>query len=633
MFKLVAPFQPTGDQPEAIAALTEGILNNKKYQTLLGVTGSGKTFTIANVIERVQKPTIVICHNKTLAAQLFGEFKQFFPENAVEYFISYYDYYQPEAYVPEMDLYIEKDASINEEIDRLRLRATSSLIERRDVIIIASVSCIYNLGEPWEYKEALLPIDIEKELDRDELLEKLIYLQYSRNDLELRRSCFRVRGDVVEIHPSHRDYGVRVEFSGNSVARISIFDLLTGDVTERRERIVIYPAKYFITSTSRIENAIKSIELELAQRLREFEAQGKLLEAQRLKTRTRFDIEMIKEFGYCPGIENYSRHLSGRPPGSRPYCLLDYFPSDYLMIIDESHVTIPQIEGMYNGDRSRKETLVEYGFRLPSCLDNRPLRFDEFEKLINQVIFTSATPGEFELRRSGKPVEQIVRPTGLVDPKMIVRPTQGQIDDLINEIKKRTERKERVLVTTLTKRMAEDLAEYLAELGIRVRYLHSEIDAIERVEILRGLRISDFDVLVGINLLREGLDLPEVSLVAILDADKEGFLRDERSIIQTAGRAARNVRGEVIMYADNITKSIKNALAETERRRQKQLKYNEEHRITPKSIEKSISQVLKTTVVADAKKSEEVIEELEPEDKLELLAKLQEEMKQAAALL
>ncbi|MEO0114304.1 MAG: excinuclease ABC subunit UvrB [candidate division WOR-3 bacterium] len=633
MFKLVAPFQPTGDQPEAIAALTEGILNNKKYQTLLGVTGSGKTFTIANVIERVQKPTIVICHNKTLAAQLFGEFKQFFPENAVEYFISYYDYYQPEAYVPEMDLYIEKDASINEEIDRLRLRATSSLIERRDVIIIASVSCIYNLGEPWEYKEALLPIDIEKELDRDELLEKLIYLQYSRNDLELRRSCFRVRGDVVEIHPSHRDYGVRVEFSGNSVARISIFDLLTGDVTERRERIVIYPAKYFITSTSRIENAIKSIELELAQRLREFEAQGKLLEAQRLKTRTRFDIEMIKEFGYCPGIENYSRHLSGRPPGSRPYCLLDYFPSDYLMIIDESHVTIPQIEGMYNGDRSRKETLVEYGFRLPSCLDNRPLRFDEFEKLINQVIFTSATPGEFELRRSGKPVEQIVRPTGLVDPKMIVRPTQGQIDDLINEIKKRTERKERVLVTTLTKRMAEDLAEYLAELGIRVRYLHSEIDAIERVEILRGLRIGDFDVLVGINLLREGLDLPEVSLVAILDADKEGFLRDERSIIQTAGRAARNVRGEVIMYADNITKSIKNALAETERRRQKQLKYNEEHRITPKSIEKSISQVLKTTVVADAKKSEEVIEELEPEDKLELWAKLQEEMKQAAALL
>ncbi|MEO0093064.1 MAG: excinuclease ABC subunit UvrB [candidate division WOR-3 bacterium] len=633
MFKLVAPFQPTGDQPEAIAALTEGILNNKKYQTLLGVTGSGKTFTIANVIERVQKPTIVICHNKTLAAQLFGEFKQFFPENAVEYFISYYDYYQPEAYVPEMDLYIEKDASINEEIDRLRLRATSSLIERRDVIIVASVSCIYNLGEPWEYKEALLPIDIEKELDRDELLEKLIYLQYSRNDLELRRSCFRVRGDVVEIHPSHRDYGVRVEFSGNSVARISIFDLLTGDVTERRERIVIYPAKYFITSTSRIENAIKSIELELAQRLREFEAQGKLLEAQRLKTRTRFDIEMIKEFGYCPGIENYSRHLSGRPPGSRPYCLLDYFPSDYLMIIDESHVTIPQIEGMYNGDRSRKETLVEYGFRLPSCLDNRPLRFDEFEKLINQVIFTSATPGEFELRRSGKPVEQIVRPTGLVDPKMIVRPTQGQIDDLINEIKKRTERKERVLVTTLTKRMAEDLAEYLAELGIRVRYLHSEIDAIERVEILRGLRIGDFDVLVGINLLREGLDLPEVSLVAILDADKEGFLRDERSIIQTAGRAARNVRGEVIMYADNITKSIKNALAETERRRQKQLKYNEEHRITPKSIEKSITQVLKTTVVADAKKSEEVIEELEPEDKLELLAKLQEEMKQAAALL
>jgi excinuclease ABC subunit B len=426
---------------------------------------------------------------------------------------------------------------------------------------------------------------------------------------------------------------VRIEFVGNSVGRISIFDLLTGDVTERRERVVIYPAKYFITSASRIETAIKSIELELAQRLQEFQAQGKLLEAQRLKTRTRFDIEMIREFGYCPGIENYSRHLSGRAPGERPYCLLDYFPSDYLMVIDESHVTIPQIEGMYNGDRSRKETLVEYGFRLPSCLDNRPLRFDEFEKLINQVIFTSATPSEFELRRSGGVVEQIVRPTGLVDPKMIVRPTQGQIDDLINEIKKRTERKERVLVTTLTKRMAEDLAEYLAEMGIKVRYLHSEIDAIERVEILRGLRVGDFDVLVGINLLREGLDLPEVSLVAILDADKEGFLRDERSIIQTAGRAARNVRGEVIMYADNITKSIKNALAETERRRQKQIKYNEEHRIVPKSIEKSITQVMKTTIVADAKKTEEDIEDLEPEDKLELLAKLQEEMKQAAALL
>lgn len=633
MFKLVAPFQPTGDQPEAIELLTQGILKKKKYQTLLGVTGSGKTFTIANVIERVQKPTIVISHNKTLAAQLFGEFKQFFPNNAVEYFISYYDYYQPEAYVPEMDLYIEKDASINEEIDRLRLRASSSLIERRDVIIVASVSCIYNLGEPWEYKESLLPIALEQPLDRDTLLERLINLQYSRNDMELRRSCFRVRGDVVEIHPSHRDYGVRIEFSANIVSRISIFDLLTGDVTERRERIVIYPAKYFITSANRIESAIKSIEAELAQRLAEFQAQGKLLEAQRLKTRTRFDIEMIKEFGYCPGIENYSRHLSGRAPGERPYCLLDYFPSDYLMIIDESHVTIPQIEGMYNGDRSRKETLVEYGFRLPSCLDNRPLRFDEFEKLINQVIFTSATPGEFELRRSGKPVEQIVRPTGLVDPKMIVRPTQGQVDDLINEIKRRTERKERVLVTTLTKRMAEDLAEYLAEMGIKVRYLHSEIGAIERVEILRGLRIGDFDVLVGINLLREGLDLPEVSLVAILDADKEGFLRDARSIIQTAGRAARNVRGEVIMYADNITKSIKNALAESERRRQKQIKYNEEHLITPKSIEKSITEVMKTTVVADAKKTETNTETLQPEDKLELLAKLQEEMKRAAALL
>jgi excinuclease ABC subunit B len=633
MFKLHAPFKPTGDQPEAIEALTMGMLEKQKYQTLLGVTGSGKTFTIANVIEKVQKPTIIISHNKTLAAQLFGEFKQFFPDNAVEYFISYYDYYQPEAYVPAMDLYIEKDASINEEIERLRLRATSSLIERRDVIVVASVSCIYNLGEPWEFKEALFPIDIAKELDRDTLLEKLINLQYSRNDMELRRSCFRVRGDVVEIHPSHRDYGVRVEFTGNSVDRISIFDILTGDIMEKRERIVIYPAKYFITSSSRVETAIKSIEIELAQRLSEFQAQSKLLEAQRLKTRTKFDIEMVKEFGYCPGIENYSRHLSGRAPGERPYCLLDYFPSDYLMIIDESHATVPQIEGMYNGDRSRKETLVEYGFRLPSCLDNRPLRFDEFEKLINQIIFTSATPREFELRRSGKAVEQIVRPTGLIDPKMIVRPTQGQIDDLINEIGKRVERKERVLVTTLTKRMSEDLAEYLAEMGIKVRYLHSEIDSIERVEILRGLRLGDFDVLVGINLLREGLDLPEVSLVAILDADKEGFLRDERSIIQTSGRAARNVRGEVIMYADNITKSIKQALAETERRRQKQIKYNEEHLIIPKSIEKSISQVMRTTAVADAKKTEENSEEMETDDKIELLAKLQEEMKQAAGLL
>ncbi|MCX7785045.1 MAG: excinuclease ABC subunit UvrB [candidate division WOR-3 bacterium] len=632
MFKLKAPFKPTGDQPSAISALVKGLKENKKYQTLLGVTGSGKTFTMANVIAQINRPVIVISHNKTLAAQLYGEFKQFFPENAVEYFISYYDYYQPEAYVPEMDLYIEKDASINEEIEQMRLRATSSLIERRDVIIVASVSCIYNLGEPEEYKESLLPISLDKNISRDELIEKLVYLQYARNDTELKRSCFRVRGDVIEIHPSHRDYGVRVEFGANNIERISIFDILNRSVLETRERIVIYPAKYFVTSGNKLERAIRSIEAELSQRLAELQSQNKLLEMQRLKTRTKFDIEMLREFGYCPGIENYSRHLSGRPPGSRPYCLLDYFPSDYLMIIDESHQTIPQIIGMYNGDRARKEVLVEHGFRLPSCLDNRPLKFDEFQSLINQCIFTSATPTEFEIRLSGgEVVEQIVRPTGLVDPQMIVRPTTNQVDDLIKEIRIRMERKERVLVTTLTKRMAEDLAEYLTEMGLRVKYLHSEIDAIERIEILRGLRLGEFDVLVGINLLREGLDLPEVSLVAILDADKEGFLRDERSIIQTAGRAARNVSGVVILYADNITKSIKNALAEAERRRQKQIEYNRQHKITPKSIEKSITQVIKTTIVADAKVSSDVIEEIEQgADKKEILTRLEQAMRQAA---
>ncbi|MEO0091664.1 MAG: excinuclease ABC subunit UvrB [candidate division WOR-3 bacterium] len=632
MFKLKAPFKPTGDQPSAISALVKGLKENKKFQTLLGVTGSGKTFTIANVIAQINRPVIVISHNKTLAAQLYGEFKQFFPENAVEYFISYYDYYQPEAYVPEMDLYIEKDASINEEIEQMRLRATSSLIERRDVIIVASVSCIYNLGEPEEYKDSLLPISLDKNISRDELIEKLVYLQYSRNDTELKRSCFRVRGDVIEIHPSHRDYGVRIEFNANRIERISIFDILNRSVLETKNRIVIYPAKYFVTSGNKLECAIRSIEAELSQRLAELQSQNKLLEMQRLKTRTKFDIEMLREFGYCPGIENYSRHLSGRPPGSRPYCLLDYFPSDYLMVIDESHQTIPQIIGMYNGDRARKEVLVEHGFRLPSCLDNRPLKFDEFQSLINQCIFTSATPTDFEIRLSGgEVVEQIVRPTGLVDPEMIVRPTTNQVDDLIKEIRIRMERKERVLVTTLTKRMAEDLAEYLTEMGLKVKYLHSEIDAIERIEILRGLRLGEFDVLVGINLLREGLDLPEVSLVAILDADKEGFLRDERSIIQTAGRAARNVSGVVILYADNITKSIRNALAEAERRRQKQLEYNRKHKITPKSIEKSISQVIKTTIVADAKASDDIIEEIsQGADKTEILNRLEQAMRQAA---
>ncbi len=631
-FKLKAPFKPTGDQPEAIEKLVAGIEAGKKFQTLLGVTGSGKTFTIANVIERVQKPTIVISHNKTLAAQLYGEFKQFFPENAVEYFISYYDYYQPEAYVPEIDLYIEKDASINEEIEKLRLCATSSLIERRDVIIVASVSCIYNLGEPWEFKESLFPIDINKSLTRDEILERLVDLQYARNDLELKRATFRVRGETMEIHPSHRDYGIRLYFAGDRIEEIRVFDILTGDTLEKKERVVIYPAKYFISNKSRLERAIASIEEELEERVQELKEQGKLLEAQRLAQRTRFDIEMIREFGYCPGIENYSRHLSGRKPGERPYCLLDYFPKDYLMVIDESHVTIPQIYGMYRGDRARKEILVEYGFRLPSCLDNRPLKFEEFETLINQVIFTSATPGDYEIEKcDGKFVEQIVRPTGLVDPKMIIRPTAGQIDDLLNEIKKRAERKERVLVTTLTKRLAEDTAEYLSEMGIRVKYLHSEIAPIDRVEILRELRLGKFDCLVGINLLREGLDLPEVSLVAILDGDKEGFLRDARSLIQTAGRAARNVRGEVIIYADNITSSIRKALAETERRRRKQIEYNKKHNITPKSIEKSYEQVIKTTIVADAKEDyEKEIEEISEEDKIKLLEILTEEMKKAA---
>jgi len=632
MFKLKAPFKPTGDQPAAIDALSKGIESGKKFQTLLGVTGSGKTFTVANVIAKTNRPTIILSHNKTLAAQLYGEFKQFFPQNAVEYFISYYDYYQPEAYVPEMDLYIEKDASINEEIEQLRIRAASSLLERRDVIIIASVSCIYNLGEPEEYKEAMLVIDITEKLSREALIEKLVSMQYSRNDTELRRSCFRVRGDIIEIHPSHREYGIRVEFNGERIERITSFDILTSSVLERREKVMIYPAKYFITSGDKIERAIAGIEMELTQRLAEFQSQNKLLEMQRLKSRTKFDIEMMKEFGYCPGIENYSRHISERPSGSRPFCLLDYFPEDYLMIIDESHQTIPQIIGMYNGDRARKNVLVDYGFRLPSALDNRPLKFEEFHALVNQCIFTSATPSEYEIRSSGNVVvEQIVRPTGLIDPQMVIRPTVNQVDDLIKEIRARAERKERVLVTTLTKRMSEDLAEYLTEMGLRVKYLHSEIGAIERIDILRGLRLGEFDVLVGINLLREGLDLPEVSLVAMLDADKEGFLRDERSIIQTAGRAARNVAGIVILYADNLTRSIQGALREADRRRQKQTEYNLKHNITPKSIEKSITQVIKTTIVADSKAAEPAVEEITSgADRVEVLEKLERSMKQAA---
>ena len=637
-FKLVAPFKPSGDQPEAIDRLCEFISSGAKYATLLGVTGSGKTYTMANVIERLNRPTIIMSHNKTLAAQLYGEFKGFFPENAVEYFVSYYDYYQPEAYVPQHDLYIEKDASINEEIERLRLRATSALVERRDVVVVASVSCIYNLGEPWEFRNSILPVEIGKDMDREHFLEELVKLQYTRNDVDLKRSTFRVRGDVVDVHPSHRDYGVKVEFDGNQIGRLTVFDIVSGDMIERKPRMVMYPAKQFITTEQQIAGAEVTIEQELATRVSEFEAQGKLLEAQRLKTRTRFDLEMMREFGYCPGIENYSRHLLGKKAGERPYTLLDYFPADYLMVMDESHATIPQVQGMYNGDRVRKQTLVDYGFRLPSCMDNRPLRFDEFGMLVHQAVFTSATPGPFEATVSqGRVAELIVRPTGLIDPKMSIRPTKGQVDDLIAEVRKRVKSHERVLVTTLTKRMAEDLAEYLTEMGIKVRYLHSEIGAIERVDILRQLRLGEFDVLVGINLLREGLDLPEVSLVVILDADKEGFLRDERSIIQTSGRAARNLSGEVILYADIVTRSIRNALKEIDRRRQKQIEYNVAHGIEPRSIQKSIDQVRLTTSVADARaetEREEGIEgSSEEPDKLELLVRLQKEMEQAAALL
>ena len=600
-FKLVAPYEPRGDQPQAIRELTEGILSGRKYQTLLGVTGSGKTFTVANVIANVGLPTLVISHNKTLAAQLYGEFRSFFPENAVGYFVSYYDYYQPEAYVPATNTYIEKDASINEDIDRLRLNATSALLERDDCIIVSSVSCIYGLGSPEEFMSLVVLLRVGEDTGRQAVLRKLVEIQYSRNDIDFKRSTFRVRGEVVDIWPAYEETAVRVEFFGDEITRISEIDPLTGNVIRRQERAAIYPASHFATGYSNVERAIASIREELAGCLEEFEKEGKLLEAQRLRTRTEYDIEMLSEVGYCPGIENYSRHLSGRAPGQRPYTLLDYFGEKFLVVIDESHVTVPQIGGMYEGDRSRKETLVKYGFRLPSALDNRPLRFEEFEGIVQQEIFVSATPADHELRKcNGVVVEQVIRPTGLVDPGITVKPVRNQVDDLLEEIRKRVVRKERVLVTTLTKRMAEDLTEYLQEMGVRVRYLHSDIDAIERVEILRGLRLAEFDVLVGINLLREGLDLPEVSLVAVLDADKEGFLRSERSLIQTAGRAARNVFGEVILYADNMTGSMKRAIEETNRRRKKQTDYNKLHNITPKTIVKSLEEVMKATSVADA---------------------------------
>ncbi len=601
-FQLKSPFEPTGDQPTAIAELVTGLERGDHWQTLMGVTGSGKTLTMAQAIARWGRPALVMSHNKTLAAQLYGELKQFFPANAVEYFISYYDYYQPEAYVPQTDTYIEKDASINDDIDKLRLRATSSLMERDDVIVVASVSAIYGLGDPAEYRELLLVVERGQQVSREQILAALVDVQYSRKDMDFRRGTFRVRGDVVEVFPAYEEQAVRVELWGDEVERLTKIHPLTGEVIAELERAAIYPATHYAIGEPSLERAIVAIRDELEDRSRELRRTGRLLEAQRLEHRTRYDLEMLREVGHCAGIENYARHLSGRGEGERPACLLDYFPDDYLVFVDESHVTVPQIGGMYEGDRSRKKTLVDYGFRLPSALDNRPLRFDEWEALVPRVIFVSATPGEYELQRSGGVVvEQIIRPTGLLDPQIDIRPVRGQVDDLIAEIRVRANRGERVLVTTLTKRMAEDLTEYLMGVGIRVRYMHSDIDAIERVEILRGLRLGLFDVLVGINLLREGLDLPEVSLVAILDADKEGFLRSDKSLIQTIGRAARNENGTAIMYADTVTGSMQRCIEETGRRREIQHRYNLEHNITPRSIRKSADEVRRTTAVADSR--------------------------------
>src|SRR5881394_1230383 len=601
-FDLVSPFTPAGDQPRAIRELSTGLARDDRYQTLLGVTGSGKTMTMAHVIARLGRPTLVLSHNKTLAAQLYGELKSFFPQNAVEYFISYYDYYQPEAYVPTTDTYIEKDASINEDIDRLRLRATSSLMERDDVVIVATVSAIYGLGDPQQYRAQMVTIEKGQKTPRDEILRSLVAIQYHRNDVSFDRGTFRVRGDTVEILPAYEEQGVRVELWGDEVERVSKINPLTGETIASLDRAAIYPAKHFVTNRPTLERAVKLIRAELQDRLTELRNAGKLLEAQRLESRTNFDVEMMLEIGTCAGIENYSRHLSGRAEGERPACLFDYFPEDFLVVVDESHVTLPQVAGMFNGDRARKLTLVEYGFRLPSALDNRPLMFDEFLSLTPRAIFVSATPAELELQLSeGVVVEQVIRPTGLVDPEIEIRPVRGQVDDLLNEIRVRERRGERVLVTTLTKRMPEDLSDYLQQMGVRVRYMHADIDAIERMEIVRGLRLGEFDVLIGINLLREGLDLPEVSLVAILDADQEGFLRSDRSLIQTVGRAARNVEGRAILYADRVTGSMQRALDEMSRRRQAQVAYNAEHGITPRSIVKSVDQVRFATRFADAK--------------------------------
>jgi excinuclease ABC subunit B len=644
-FKLVSNYKPAGDQSEAIKQLVNGINSGDKFQTLLGVTGSGKTFTVSNVIEQVNKPTLIISHNKTLAAQLYSEFKSFFPENAVEFFISYYDYYQPEAYVVKSDLYIEKDFSINEEIDRLRLRATTSLIEgRRDVVVVASVSCIYGIGAPEEYARQIIFVKKNEKLNRKKFLRDLIDIHFVRNDSEFGRGTFRARGDVIEIIPAYEnEEAIRIELWDEDVEKISTIDSLTGNVLREVESAPIYPAKYFVTDRDKMQKAIHSIELELAERLEEYRKDEKYLEAQRLEQRTKFDIEMMKEIGYCSGIENYSRHMDGRASGSRPFNLFDYFPDDFLLVIDESHVTLPQIRGMYNGDRSRKGTLVEYGFRLPSALDNRPMKYEEFMEMLNQTIFVSATPSDYELEMSnGIIVEQIIRPTGLLDPEIEVRPIKGQIDDLIDEIRTRVNKKERVLITTLTKKMAEDLADYLDKIKILVRYIHSDIDSLERVEILRDLRLGEFDVLVGVNLLREGLDLPEVSLVAIIDADKEGFLRSARSLMQVAGRTARNVNGKVIMYGDVITQSMQKTISETNRRRKLQKKYNEEHNITPATIYKSVEEILASTSLAEVRKRDEkedygfskvaepVLKYMNKEQKEDLIDQLREQMRNAA---
>ncbi|GAE31576.1 excinuclease ABC subunit UvrB [Alkalihalobacillus hemicellulosilyticus] len=632
-FELVSPYKPEGDQPQAIEKIVEGIRRNEKHQTLLGATGTGKTFTMSNVIQAVNKPTLIMAHNKTLAGQLYSEFKEFFPNNAVEYFVSYYDYYQPEAYVPSSDTYIEKDASINDEIDKLRHSATSALFERNDVIIIASVSCIYGLGSPEEYRELVVSLRIGMEIERNDLLRKLVDIQYNRNDVNFVRGTFRVRGDVVEIFPASRDEQcIRIEFFGDEIDRITEVDSLTGEIKGERNHVAIFPASHFVTREEKMKKAIKNIEIELEEQLAHLREEGNLLEAQRLEQRTRYDIEMMSEMGFCSGIENYSRHLTLRESGATPYTLIDFFPDDFLLIMDESHVTLPQVRGMYNGDRARKEVLVNHGFRLPSALDNRPLQFEEFEKKVHQVVYVSATPGPYELEHSPDMVEQIIRPTGLLDPTINVRPIEGQIDDLIGEIHERVEKNERVLVTTLTKKMSEDLTDYLKEIGIRVRYLHSEVKTLERIEIIRQLRMGTFDVLVGINLLREGLDIPEVSLVAILDADKEGFLRSERSLIQTIGRAARNSNGHVIMYADKITKSMKIALDETKRRRTLQEEHNERNDITPQTIQKKIPEVIQATLVAESTEDGYSVPKakLSKKEKDAMLERMEQEMKDAA---